>query len=159
MIYLGDFEKDDVVLCVFPSFAATGASVNPTVAGTVSVYKTHVGGNTISGTPTTLGVTYNPNLNSLVGIHQVNIDTSDDWYVVGKDYFVVLTAATIDSQVINGVLFQFSLENRVANVVEIESLDATDAIGDAVWDTLQADNQTPGTMGHSMKRAAGKRYG
>jgi hypothetical protein len=58
--------------------------------------------------------------------------------VTGSDYFVVLSAATIDGQTVNAALAQFSIENRYLNEANI---------ADAVLDEPLAAHTTSDTLG------------
>ena len=107
--YLGDILVGQVLDFSWDTLSAAGASVNPTVAGTISVYK----GN--STTQTVTGVTDTRAFDSLVGHHHCRIDTSTDatFYAAGNDFRVVLSAATIDGQTVNREIGSFSIENRI----------------------------------------------
>lgn len=104
--YLGDFRRSQNVRFQWNSFNSSGASVTRSTNGTISVYKD--GGTT----QTTTGVTDTEDFDSLTGVHDVLIATTDAFYVPGSDYSVVLSAATIDGQTVNAVLAHFSIENR-----------------------------------------------
>lgn len=104
--YLGDFRRSQTVRFQWNSFNSSGASVTRATNGTISVYKD--GGTT----QTTTGVTDTEDFDTLTGVHDVAIATTDAFYVPGSDYTVVLSAATIDSQTVNAVLAHFSIENR-----------------------------------------------
>lgn len=106
--YLGDFRRSQNVRFQWNSFNSSGASVTRSTNGTISVYKD--GGTT----QTTTGVTDTEDFDSLTGVHDVLIATTDSFYVPGSDYSVVLSAATIDGQTVNAVLAHFSIENRWA---------------------------------------------
>lgn len=107
MSYIGDFVADATVRFMWDTSSAAGASITRATDGTVSVYKD--GGVTQS----VAGVTDTEDFDGLTGVHLCIIDTSADaFYATGSDYSVVLSAATIDGQVVNAVLGQFSIENR-----------------------------------------------
>jgi len=107
--YLGDFIKDDTVRFYWNSFNAAGASITRATNGTVSVYEE--GGTT----QFTTGVTDTEDFDSLTGVHLCAVVTTDSQYEAGKDYAVVLSAATIDGETVNAVLAHFSIENRSAS--------------------------------------------
>jgi hypothetical protein len=112
---LGDFLSGSIVRFMWTSNNAVGASVNPTVNGTIRIYKD---GSTVERT-SSAGITYTVGFDALTGVHQVVIDLSDDsdagFYAAGSEYFVVLVGATIDSQTVNAVLAQFSIEKKSEN--------------------------------------------
>ena len=109
--YHGDVKKGAIIYFTWDTNDAGGASVNPTVAGTISVYKDD---NVVQSVA---GITDVRTFDALVGIHNVKIDTSDVFYTPGHDYSVVLSAATIDGQVVNSTLRTFSIENRNPNLI------------------------------------------
>jgi hypothetical protein len=105
---LGDFRRGVMVDFSWDTSLANGASANPTVAGTISVYK----GNSV--TQVTTGVTDDRAFDGIVGHHHCRVDLASDatFYAPGNDFRVVLTAATIDGQTVNATLAHFSIENR-----------------------------------------------
>jgi hypothetical protein len=111
MQYLGDIAVGQTIRFTFPTYTQQGASVAPSVAGTVRVYKD---ANTAESTA---GVTYTTSFDSVSGQNLVAIDTSADgtFYTAGSDYSVSLHGATVDSQSLNGAtLAHFSIQNRTA---------------------------------------------
>ncbi len=156
--YLGDYEADQAVYFMWSTNAGNGASITRSTDGTISVYKDNDDGTSYNQTQTTTGVTDDEDMDGITGVHSCCITTTNAFYEVNRDYTVVLTAATIDTQTVNAVLAHFSIENRITNVIEIEDIDATDAIAGAVWEAKQIDHDDQGTMGHTAKRAAAKRY-
>lgn len=114
--YLGDFADNATVIWSWDTVGSTGASITPSVAGTISVYKD-------SGlTQTVVGVTDTRSFDAITGVHQIVIATTDAFYATGSDYSVVLTGATVDSvSGVNAALFSFSIENRFTNIAQINS--------------------------------------
>jgi hypothetical protein len=112
---LGDFLSGSIVRFMWTSNNAAGASVNPSVNGTIRIYKD---GSTVERA-SSAGITYTVGFDALTGVHQVVIDLSDNsdagFYAAGSEYFVVLVGATIDGQTVNAVLAQFSIEKRSEN--------------------------------------------
>lgn len=111
MRYLGDFTPGKIVRIPFNSNKADGTPI--TLAGTpaVAVYKD------ASTTESTAGVTLTVDFDARTGLHQVVIDTSADgtFYAAGSDFRAVLTAGTVDSTSVVGVVVGgFSLANRSA---------------------------------------------
>jgi len=152
MMYLGDFKEDDALHFCWSTNDKDGASVAPSVAGTIYVYKDDDAGQSVAG------ITDTRAFDGLVGIHVCIIDLSSDaFYEVGADYSIVLTASTIDSEVVNAVLATFSIENRfmrgtnsaalasVCTETRLAELDAANLpsdVDDILADTneLQADD-------------------
>src|SRR5689334_25410893 len=105
MTYLGDFADDATVDFKWSTYDASGASVTRAVDGTISVY---IGNST---TQITTGITDTEDFDGLTGIHHCRIDLSASGsYVPGSECQVVLSGATIDGQVVNSVLREFSIE-------------------------------------------------
>jgi len=137
--YVGDIAEDATVRFIFNTSAfATGAPI--TLAGTpaISVYKNS------STTQSTAGVTLAVDLDTVTGMHSVEIDTSADaFYAVNGDYFVVVTTGTVDGvSVVGKLVGEFSIENR-------DKASATAlAVTDAVCDSILVDTGTtiPGTI-------------
>jgi hypothetical protein len=107
--YLGDFAAGSILYFTWDTNDGNGGSINPTVDGTISVYKD---ANIVQSVA---GITDVRAFDGLVGIHNCAIDTSANaaFYTAGSDYNVVLSASTIDGQVVNATLACFSLDNRV----------------------------------------------
>ncbi len=109
MNYIGDFPQDQTVYHLWSTNTDAGASVTRATDGTVSVYKDN------GETQVTTGVTDDEDFDTTTGIHMCIIVTTNAWYAPAHDYFVVLTAATIDGQTVNTPLFSFSIENRTGS--------------------------------------------
>lgn len=112
--YLGDFAPGATIRRLFNSEAtADGAPI--TLAGT-PVAKVYKDGST---TEVTTGVTLTVGFDTVTGLHSIVVDTSSDgtFYAAGSDFFVVLTAGTVDGiSVVGKILAHFSLFNRALNV-------------------------------------------
>lgn len=106
MMDLGDRAENSIIDFLWSTNTTVGASATRTVDGEVRVYKAN------STTQTTTGITDDEDFDVLTGVHHCRIDTSDAFYATGNDYSVVLQGATIDGKVVNGVIAQFSIENR-----------------------------------------------
>lgn len=122
MQHLGDFAADRPIHFMWNTFAASGASVTRTIDGVISVYKDNSDGSSYNQIQVTTGVTNDEDVDGLVGVHSCVITTTDAWYETGHDYTVVLSASTIDAQVVNMVLAHFSIENRYINTVELTNM-------------------------------------
>lgn len=118
MNYLGDFFEDDIVVIDFTTNNAAGAAIAPSdafEAGDIKIYKDD---SDVQKT-TSNGVTMVSPFDSVVGLHQVSIDTSLNtgdvgFWTAGSDYKVVLDpdTETVDGQTVVSILATFSIENR-----------------------------------------------
>lgn len=110
--FLGDFNTGQTIHFIWSTNNGAGASVAPSVNGTISVYKNN------GVTQSTTGVTDTRGFDGLTGIHACAIDLSSDatFYSAGANFSVVLSAATIDGQSVNAEIAHFSIENRNVNV-------------------------------------------
>lgn len=115
-IVLGDYAVGATVRFAWNSVGLSGASITRSANGTVQVYK-----NMDSTTESVAGLTDVEDFDTLTGIHTVVITTATDgaFYAAGNDFTVVLKAATIDGQVVNAALAEFSIENRGVNVARL----------------------------------------
>jgi len=112
-MYLGDYVEGATVRFNYNTTNGLGASENPSIDGSVWVYK-----NSATGTEVQTGVTLDNAFDGLAGVQNVIIDLSDVFYEIGADYHVILKAAIIDGQVINRALAEFSIENRLMTVLK-----------------------------------------
>lgn len=121
MQYLGDRTEDSTIYIKWATNSSAGASITRATNGTISVYKDN------NTTQSTAGITDTEDFDSLTGVHHITIDLSADaFYVVGSDYQVVLSAATIDGQTVNFPIASFSIEK------EFNEVDVTKWLGQAV---------------------------
>ncbi len=130
MRYLGDFKASDVLDFKFSTHTAAGAPATLSGTPAVSVYK----GN--NATQSTSGVTLSTDFDSVTGLNNVRIDTSQDgtFYAAGSEFDVVITTGTVDSvSVVGYVLAHFSIANRTANAIAAGAITAT-AIADNAID-------------------------
>jgi hypothetical protein len=136
-MYLGDIRRTQPLFIPWPTVNQAGASVTPSVAGTIVVYRAN------NTTEFTTGVSDTRTFDGKTGIHFAEIDTSDtSQYIPGNDFFVALLAATIDSQVVNVPIGSFSIENRTkeitrATAVGVAAQAITLAAGDGGADQSQ----------------------
>ena len=107
MDYLGNYAAGQPVYCFWDSFDSTGASLAPSVAGQVRVYKDN------STTEDTAGVTDTRNFDTVTGIHLATISTLGAFYASGHDYAIILQGSTLDGRTVSKVLGAFSIGNRV----------------------------------------------
>jgi len=107
--YLGDFEEDSKVFFFFSTFDKTEDSfdLSGDTGVDTEVYKNN------SETPITDGVNVEYNVNGAEGVNRVIIDLSESAsYTTLSDYVVTRLGSTIDSETVNAILAQFSIENR-----------------------------------------------
>lgn len=134
--YLGDYAAGAVVDVWLTTAAAAGGAVAPSSAleaADVVVYKNHSATQRTSAA----GMTMTSPFDSIVGLHQLSIDTSDNtdagFWAAGNDYTVVLNpdTETVDGQTVIAILAQFSIENRniKADVTKIGGTAVTAASG------------------------------
>jgi len=147
MSYLGDFKASGSVNFNFTTHAASGASVAPLSAfeaADLVIYKA------ASATQRTSvsGVTMTSPFDSIVGLHHVTIDLSDNtdagFWAAGNDYFVILSPdETVDSQTVVGQVASFSIENRVVNWAQVTSPTTTVGLsGTTIATTQKVDVET-----------------
>ncbi|MHC4464857.1 MAG: hypothetical protein ACYS30_26020 [Planctomycetota bacterium] len=110
MTYIGDFPQDQTIYHKWATNTGSGASVTRATDGTIHVYKDDA-----TGTEVTTGITNTEDFDSLTGVHQIKIVTTDVFYAPACDYTVVLKAAVIDGQTVNVPIFSFSIENRTGS--------------------------------------------
>lgn len=104
--YIGNFRRNAIINFKFSTHDSNGASVAYT-GGTIEVYKDD------NTTETAVGVTVSAAFDSIVGVHNVKIDTSaDSFYESEAEYTVVMTTSTIDTQSVSHTLASFSINKR-----------------------------------------------
>jgi hypothetical protein len=116
--YLGDFQANSTVTVLFNSFDSSNASV--TMSGLavtdIEIYKGTSMTQRSSDSGYTLIDTDGIDIDSTTGVHGFSIDLSDDtdsgFFAIGNDYFVVINAITVDSQVVSFCVATFSIQNR-----------------------------------------------
>lgn len=119
-IYLGDFPAGETIYIPFHTFNSSGASVTITglAVTDIEIYKDGSTTQRASDAGYTLLDTDGIDFDSLTGIHGFSVNTNDNtdagFYVAGSDYWVVVSAITVDSQTVSFVAAIFSIENRSA---------------------------------------------
>ena len=154
MKFIGNFAEDATVNFFFTTNDGDGAAVAPSSAfeaADITIYKD----NSATQKTSTNGLTMTSPFDSIVGLHLISIDTSNDtgdagFWVTGSDFTIVLNPdETVDTQTVVSVLGQFAIENRVAG-----SGATAAAIADAVWDETQSAHTTAGTFGETATEIA-----
>lgn len=109
-MYKGDYLEDSVVYHMWDTYDGKGGSILPTTSGYIYVYKDN------GTSPAPSGVSDIRNFNSIIGVHNLRVDTgSHSFYTAGNDYMVVLSGAVIDGNTVNAALCSFSIQNRNQN--------------------------------------------
>lgn len=134
MNYKGDFATGATVRFMWNTAGADGASITRGTNGSIRIYKD----DDTTQRSSSSGITDTEDFDSLTGLHQVEIDLSDNadagFYAAGHDYQVVIQGAGIDGKTVNAVIAEFSIQNRyagaalTANAIADALLDRTDGI-------------------------------
>lgn len=137
--YLGFRPVNSTVRFGFETLDATGANVAPLSAFEAADLRIYKDGSDTQRSSAN-GITMTSPFDSLTGFHKVAIDLSDNtdagFYAAGSFYEVLLCPdETVASVTITArVLARFDIGLPTVNTTQIEGSDATDQIGDAVWD-------------------------
>jgi hypothetical protein len=126
MNYLGDFAEDSVVRLFFTTHDKDGAAVAPSSAlenADISIYKN----GSVTKKSTVNGVVMTSPFNSVVGLHYLSIDTSNDtgdggFWTVGGEFVVVLSPdETVDGEIVVSVVGSFSIERTGGAIATLRS--------------------------------------
>ena len=121
MKYLGDFAEDATVQVYFTTNDGAGGAVAPSSAFEAADVKIYKDGSDSEKTAVD-GLTMTSPFDSIVGLHRLTIDTSNDtndanFWVTGSDYTVILSPdETVDGETVVAVIATFSIENRFDEV-------------------------------------------
>lgn len=111
MSYLGDITLNQVLNGKFTTVNTSGVPTAFTGTPILAVYKNN------DTTQSQSGMTVTTDFDSLTGLHNVLIDTSQNgsFYATACDFDVVILAGTVSSQSLTGYIpFSFSIQNRSA---------------------------------------------
>ena len=117
-IYLGDFPTGKTIYVPFHTFNSSGASVTITglAVTDIEIYRNGSTTQRASDAGYALLDTDGIDFDGLTGIHGFSIDTSNNtdsgFYAAGYDYWVVVSAITVDAQTVSFVAAIFSIDNR-----------------------------------------------
>jgi len=111
-MYLGDFKAGSTHYFCFSTNNKSGGKATYT-DGSVKVFRDDVN----TGVATGVTITKDFGSPTMTGIHNVKLVLTDAFYATGHDYAVVLTEATIDGETVNAVIAEFSIENRMNNLL------------------------------------------
>ena len=114
MSYLGDLKEDATVRFSFTTNDGSGGRVAPSSAFAASDLRIFKNGSATQKTSTN-GITMTSPFDSMVGVHHVDIDTSNDtddagFWVANADYAVVLyPSKTVDGESVSAVVAAVSI--------------------------------------------------
>jgi hypothetical protein len=120
MLNLGDFRPGQTLYVPFHTFNAAGGSVTITglAVTDIEIYKAGSTTQRSSDAGYALLDTDGIDFDGLTGIHGFSVDLSDNtdsgFYAAGNDYWIVVSAITVDSQTVSFIAATFSIENRSA---------------------------------------------
>jgi hypothetical protein len=149
MNYIGDFAEDSTVRIVLTTNNGDGAAVAPSSAFEAADFVIYKNGSTTQKA-TTNGITISSPFDSVVGLHVLEIDTSNDtgdsgFWTTAADYWVVATPdETIDSQTVVGVIATFSIQNRYSSA-RLAAIKA---------DTVDIQSRLPATLDSGNMRSS-----
>jgi hypothetical protein len=125
--YLGDFQPGITLDHKFTTVTTTGAPTQLAGTPAISIYKDN------DTTQTTTGVTLTVDFDSVTGLNNVRVVTTDSFYVAGANYSAVITTGTVGgTSVVGYVAFSFSLRNRLDNVGVIDEGTAQSATSSTI---------------------------
>jgi hypothetical protein len=116
--YLGDFVGTETLVFLLNTYGASNESI--TLSGLavtdIEIYKGSSMTQRSSDAGYTLLDTDGIDLDGVTGIHGFSVDLSNNtdagFFSAGSDYFVVLSAVTVNSQTVNKIAGRFSIQNR-----------------------------------------------
>lgn len=117
MNYIGDFAEDSTVRIALTTNDGSGGAVAPSSAFEVADFRVYKNGSATQKTSDN-GITITSPFDSVVGLHILEIDTSNDtgdsgFWTTGADYWVIAVPdETVDSQTVVQVVASFSIQNR-----------------------------------------------
>ena len=158
MNYIGDFAEDSTVRIALTTNDGSGGAVAPSSAFEVADFRVYKNGSATQKTSDN-GMTITSPFDSVVGLHVLEIDTSNDtgdsgFWTTGADYWVIAVPdETVDSQTVVQVVASFSIQNRYmrgTNGANTTTPPTAGAVADAVWDEPYAGHTTAGSFGKIM---------
>jgi hypothetical protein len=182
-LHLGNVPAGETLYIPFASYGSDGQSITLTglIAGDIEVYKDGSVTQRSSDAGYALLDTDGIDFDSITGIHGFSIDLSDNtdagFYAVGSQYWVVVSAVTIDTQTVNFIAATFRIVPAEASAgvpdVNVASIDAnaitataiaSDAItaakvaadvhaeaADANWDEARSGHVAAGSFGEALQ--------
>lgn len=126
MNYLGDFAEDSIVRLFFTTHDKDGAAVAPSSAFENTDIRIYKNGSDTEKTSAN-GIVMTSPFDSIVGLHYLSIDTSNDtgdvgFWATGGEYVVVLSPdETVDTEVVVKVIGAFSIERAGASLALLKN--------------------------------------
>lgn len=136
MINLGDVIAGTTIYIPFNTFDSNGASITLTglAVTDIEIYKNGSVTQRASDAGYTLLDTDGIDFDGITGIHGFSIDLNDNsdagFYAAGNDYWVVVSAVTVDTRTVNFVAAVFSIANRAPG--KADSITATTIAAGAI---------------------------
>jgi hypothetical protein len=159
MNYLGDFAEDSVVRLFFTTHDKDGAAVAPSSAlenTDISIYKN----GSVTKKSSVNGVVMTSPFNSVVGLHYLSIDTSNDtgdvgFWTTGGEFVVVLSPdETVDGEIVVSVIGSFSIERVGVATALLKDVTYGLSTLEALVDDLESRIGTPSNLGSGATVAA-----
>jgi hypothetical protein len=157
MTYLGDFNTGGTVTIQFTTHAQTGAAIAPSTAFEAADVRLYKNGSAVERTSTS-GWTMTSPFDSITGLHQLQIDLSDNtdpgFYAAGGEYTAVLSpdTETVDALSVVSVIGRFSIE-RITKTNLVKLNGATYPV--AQMGALFGNEQSPGNIVHMLQEMLG----
>lgn len=146
MIYLGDFETSDTVICPFPAYDSNGSSVTITglAVTDIEIYKDGSTTQRSSDNGYALLDTDGIDFDGITGAHGFSVDLSDNsdagYYANGSQIVLWVNAVTIDTRTVV-IGYIFSIGRYLKPTTAGRTLDVT-ATGAAGMDWGNVENQS-----------------
>lgn len=144
-MYKGDYRAGDVIDLKFTTLNVSAVPAALAGSPAIGIYKSN------STSVETTGITLSVSFNSVTGLNHVHITTASDgtFYAEGNDFDVVITAGTVNSvSVVGVVVASFSMGNRSALRPATKALDLNVSSGGA------ADANTVSLLGTAVSTPA-----
>ena len=155
MIHFGDVPAGSTLYIPFASYNSTGASVTLTGLATtdIEIYKNGSITQRASDNGYALLDTDGIDFDGVTGLHGFSVDLSDNsdsgFFSVGGQYWIVVSAVTIDSQTVNFIAGTF-------RIVAAESISGTPKVDVSTWTgTAVASPDTAGYPKVTIKSGTG----
>lgn len=151
MGYRGDIAPGKILNIKFCTINASGAPATLT-SGVIKAYR-----DDDTSTEVTTGITLSADFDSVTGLNNVKVDTSDTFYAAGSEFNLVITTGTVNSvSVVGYVIGSFSINNRSAirPTVASRTLDVSATGGAGIdWSNVEAPTTTLNLSGTTIKDA------
>lgn len=149
MGYLGDISPGKILNVKFCTINASGAPATLT-SGVIKAYR-----DDDLNSEVTTGITLSADFDSVTGLNNVKIDTSDAFYAAGSEFNLVITTGTVNSvSVVGYVIGSFSINHRsaVRPTTADRTLDISATGGAGIdWSNVEAPTTTLNLSGTTIK--------